>query len=99
MKCFDQIKQHEAYKRQTPKMLELAELCSEMEESLIHSVLNLLSNQTFEFGSDYGGMNLSTRRVLVVLLVQHVISLKVVDVDDEDEDDDSEDDDGASQDF
>ena len=38
--------------------------------------------------------------VLVVLLVQHVISLKVVDVDDsEDEDDDSEDDNGASEDF
>jgi len=61
----------------------------------MHSVLNLITSEKFEFGSDYGGINQSTRRILVILLVQHVISLKVVDVDDSEEEvDDGEDDKG-----
>jgi len=85
MKCFDQIKQHEAFKGKVQSMLDLADKCHEPEECLIHNVLNIIKNEEFEFGSDFGGMNLSTQRVLVVLLVHHVLSLKVVDVDDSEE--------------
>jgi len=82
MKCFDQIKQHEAFKDKVQSMLDLADQCSEPEETLCHTVLSIIKTEKYEFSSYYGGMNTSTQRVLVVLLVNHVLSQKVVDVDD-----------------
>jgi len=79
-------------------MLALAKASQELEESLMYSVLSLLSNTSFEFAPEYFGMNSATQRVLVFRLVEHVISLDASNVNaDEVNDEDGEGDDDVHE--
>ena len=79
-------------------MLALAKASQELEESLMYSVLSLLSNTSFEFAPEYFGMNSATQRVLVFRLVEHVISLDASNVNADEVNDEVNDEDGEGDD-